>query len=298
MEKKLFVVFEIIVIIGVSLFYVFREVIPEYKKNMGSSDNFIRVSEYKNMIEFDIDNKVNFTLVINEEKKIYHIMFFDNNSICLYNKNIENKSISDVISKVVQELIENNFITSNSITKITRYDDYCYSEFINNLNFEFSKYNLNTNFIEKVSNLKEKAEMLGLNTSLDANDENILRLIDNYSKEIVRNSKNKTHDNGTLILNEESSKKYSNNVYKKIEDYIKKNNISNLDMNSTELIISMIPADENLKYYPSSNSWYYVKNGRIFSYIQIIDGDKSYSYCYRGSIDLVKKGECYNEEND
>ncbi|MCI8459928.1 MAG: hypothetical protein HFE81_00895, partial [Bacilli bacterium] len=84
MEKKIFVVFEIVLIIGASLYYVFKEVIPEYKSSMGSSDRFIKTSEYKNMFEFNIDNNVNFALVINEAKNIYHIMFFNDKSSCLY----------------------------------------------------------------------------------------------------------------------------------------------------------------------------------------------------------------------
>ena len=61
MEKKIFVVFEIVLIIGASLYYVFKEVIPEYKSSMGSSDRFIKTSEYKNMFEFNIDNNANIT---------------------------------------------------------------------------------------------------------------------------------------------------------------------------------------------------------------------------------------------
>lgn len=292
MKKKLLIILEILIIIGASLYYILKEVIPEYKSSIGSSDRFIKTSDYKNMIEFNIDNKVNFALVINEEKKIYHIMFFNEDAVCLYNKNIENSSISDGFNKITQLLIENGYLTSNSIIKVTKYDDYYYDEFKSSLSLILTKYKLNTNFIEDSSTLNVKADVLELNVNMEADNESILRALDTYSKEFCRIEKNVSKKDSKQELDEGSSRKYINNVYKKIEDYINKNNISFLDRDNTELVINMIPADNNLEYYPSSNSWYYVSDGKVYAYIEIIDNDKSYSYCYNGSIDLSKKGEC------
>ncbi len=294
MEKKIFVVFEIVLIIGASLYYVFKEVIPEYKSSMGSSDRFIKTSEYKNMFEFNIDNNVNFALVINEAKNIYHIMFFNDKSSCLYNKNVENSSVSSGLDKVMTLLIENNYLKSSSIINLTDYGDYYRDEFKSELLKVLTKYKLNTNVVTESSTLNVKANTLKLNVSLEDEDESILRVLDNYSKEfprIKKNSKDKNQDDDQA-LDDGSSKKYINNVYKKIEDYISKNNISFLEKGNTELVISMIPADNKQKYYPSNNSWYYVREGKVFAYIEIIDNDKSYSYCYNGSVDLSKKGEC------
>jgi hypothetical protein len=55
----------------------------------------------------------------------------------------------------------------------------------------------------------------------------------------------------------------------------------------------MIPADDEFKYYPSINSWYYVNDKKVYAYIEfVIDDNNIKSYCYNGSIDLVKEGVC------
>ncbi len=294
MGKKFAIIFEVIVIISISIYYVFKDVIPEYKSKMGSSDSFIKTSNYKNLLEFDIDSKVNFAVTINEEKKIYHLMFFCEEAVTLYNENIENTTIEDGLDRIVQILIENNYLKSNSMVKVTRYSDDYYREFFNVLKLVLTKYKLNTNIIEDSSSLFLKAESLKLDVLESDSDEAILRVLDNYSKEFPRTFKNssKSRENTTLELDENNSKKFINNVYKKLEDYVKKNNITSLEKNDTELIISLIPADSELKYYPSNNSWYYVRDGKVYAYIEIIDNNISYSYCYNGSIDLNKKGAC------
>jgi hypothetical protein len=55
----------------------------------------------------------------------------------------------------------------------------------------------------------------------------------------------------------------------------------------------MIPGDDEFKYYPSINSWYYVKDKKVYAYIEfVISDNKVKGYCYNGSIDLVKEGVC------
>ena len=139
----------------------------------------------------------------------------------------------------------------------------------------------------------KKSSSLGSDTESEAD---ALRNIEYYSKEIVRHtnvSKNyNSSSDDNIILDDSSSKSLSNSVYKSIEKYIRENNISNLERGNQELIISMIPADSSLKYYPSDSSWYYVSNGKIYAYIEFRDNSNSYGYCYSGSIDLIKNGVC------
>ena len=95
MEKKIVVILEILFIIGAFFFYTFKEVIPDYKKSIGSSDKFINTEVYNKMYEFNIDNKINFSIIIDENNKIYHMFFFDKESTCLANKNIENNKLEE-----------------------------------------------------------------------------------------------------------------------------------------------------------------------------------------------------------
>ena len=89
MPKKFVFILEIIAIILASFYYILIEVIPDYKKNIGSSDKFINLENYENMLEFEIPNKINFAVIINKNKSIYQIIFLDENASCLYNKNID-----------------------------------------------------------------------------------------------------------------------------------------------------------------------------------------------------------------
>ena len=61
---------------------------------------------------------------------------------------------------------------------------------------------------------------------------------------------------------------------------------------NTSLIIQVIPADVDGKYYPSSNSWYYIQNGKIYAYIEFSEENKIYGYCYQGTIESRSKGVC------
>ena len=293
-ENKLLLIIEIVLIIGGLLFFTIKEAVPEYKSNYGSSDKFISTNNYSNLIEISIDNKTNFGLVLNKEQRIYNIMFFDKTSICLYNQNIENKELSKSLDQIVTLLIENNYLKVNSNIIITKYNDKNYNEFIEKLANITTIYNLKLNINEKTSNLKDKAKELEI---VGSNDEEILQNLDYYSKQLVSNIKNNiSKDNNdkeeTIVLSKTNSRTLSDNVYKKIENYIIDNNISNLDKDNDKLLITLIPADTSNKYYPTSNSWYYIKDKKVYAYIELNEAGNYYRYCYKGSIDDIKEGAC------
>jgi hypothetical protein len=179
-------------------------------------------------------------------------------------------------------------LKNNSEIVITKYSDVYYGEFINSFKNILKKYSLNNNIKEDTSNLVGKAHMLKI---LGAGTSTILLKMDYYSKEmkLLYNTKNNKTIN---VINKNNSKKYTDNVYKKIEKYILENNIKNLKKNDTMLLINNIPADSDGKYYPTNNSWYYVDNGRVYAYIEIQNNESIYKYCYKGEIDLTNEGEC------
>ena len=284
MEKKILIIFEILIVAGLFLFYTFKEVIPDYKRSIGSSDKFINEKIYKKMYEFNIDNKINFSIIIDENNKIYHMLFFNKDSACLANKNIENNTVEEVLKRIYSILYENNYLTNNSNIKIIRYDnkDEIIYDLVRDINKE---YNINGIINISDSTLENKINEL----KIESLEESYLKDLDLYSKEYIRLTKN-------IVLSKEESdntKVYSDNVYNKITNYINMNNISNLDINDTTLVISMISADEEFTHYPSINSWYYVKDKKVYAYIEfVISDNKVKGYCYNGSIDLVKEGVC------
>lgn len=284
MKEKFLVLFEVIAIFAVLIFYLVRVAIPEYQESLGSSDSFISSNKYQNMIEVRIDGRCDFALVLDSKGNIYHLFFFDNASTILYNKNIENHNISDGLSIMVPILIENSVLTSSSFIEVFHVNEKFYSDFRSTWDNLLLKYSIDTSTLEKVISLEERALELGFDA--DSNS-SILMNMDFYSKEFVKNT---NYEVSKFDL--ESSKKFANQVYRKLEDYVSKKNITSLEKNHSEVSISLIPADSNMKYYPTTRSWYYVVDGRVYAFIEFQEKDKSYSYCYSGSIDSRVEGEC------
>lgn len=289
MKKKIIIIIlEILLLLGLGIFYTIKEVIPDLKKQYGSSDKVLNTKRYKNMIEIIIDDNIDFSILLDKDEKIYHMMFFSKDSIILYNRNIENSSLEVGIEKIIRLLIVNNNLNDNSKIYINNYNDIYYSSFINIFNNSLKKYLINVDINESNPTLLELVQRLDISGS--GNIDSILFNLDYYSKEVKLSASSVSKEK--VMLNRTNSKIYSRNVYEKIYKYIDENNYENLDKDNSLLFISMIPGDDNSKYYPSNNSWYYVNNKKIYAYIEFLEGNKKYGYCYRGDVNFINEGEC------
>ena len=284
MKNKLVIVLEICIILGALLFYIVKVMIPEYRESQGSSDSFIRSSRVANMVEIRIDGTTDFALLLDQEGNIYHLFFFDNSSVALYNKNIESQTIDKGLKIIVPILIEKNLLHEGSKVELLRAKDENYTSFLTSWSDLIRKYSITTNTLEKVQGMDEKAMELGIDTSSFAS---MVLDMDFYSKEIIKNTEKES-----ITLNKETSLEFSNTIYKKIEVMAREKNITSLDKDKVELAISMIPADKNHDYYPTNRSWYYIEEGKVFAFIEFQNDMNTYSYCYKGSIDERMEGEC------
>ena len=93
MKKYVTVIFEIILIIIMLIVITIKDVIPDVRSQYGSSDRILNPNKCVNMIEFKVDDNIDFAILIDKNSKIYHILFFENDSYVLYNRNIENNSL-------------------------------------------------------------------------------------------------------------------------------------------------------------------------------------------------------------
>lgn len=286
-EKKLRIIIEIVIVL-VSLIYLsIKYSYPEIKQKLSGSDALINTKKYKNMIELNIDDKVDFILVLDKEK-IYHI-FFINNSSCLYDKKIENNELDKSIDIVVSTLIENNLLNNKSNIIITRYNKYKYNDIKKVLDKTLTKYKINTNLIEKKSSINKLKNKYKLSSTTD---KNILLEFDLQCKnKLIQNNETNTI-NTTTDSKLLSPRKYSNNIYKSIEKYLYQNNITDIEKDNQTLLITTIPGDEKGTIYSTNNSWYYAKDKNIYAYIELVIDNEIYKYCYEGSIDNIKEGEC------
>lgn len=292
MSEKLQTRLTIIALIVIIIIGIFLKGIPELKKTLGSSDKFITSKNYDDMVEFDINNNLNFAVVI-QSKKINHILMFNEESVILYNQDIENNSISKSISMITNLLINSNNLTPTSQVTLTSYENKYYNEvkqsFINEL--KSNNYN-NITILEKQTTIEKKVKRLEIEYS---KKDDLISKLDIYSKNIISSAKTNENSYSTTeskSISKEQAKEYANNVYKKLENYVINNNIGEQDKNDTSLPINLIPASSDNTIYPNLDSWYYIKNKQVFAYIAIDTKDQTYGWCYNGGIDNYKEGEC------
>ena len=67
--------------------------------------------------------------------------------------------------------------------------------------------------------------------------------------------------------------------------------IDNQEINNSNMPIQYIPGDNENKIYPTSSSWYYIENYKVYAEITIA-GTQNYTFCYNGSQQDKKEGRC------
>ena len=290
MEKKIIILLEVLFVVGALGFYMVKELIPEYRDSHGSSDSFLNAKHYHNMVEWNVDDAVHFSTVFNSDQKIIHIFFFSKTSTCLYNQNIEGNALEDGIKKVVQILIQQDYLKDDSTVFLTRYGDSSYDSYLESVKKCFKEYDLSSFIMEKENTIAELSEELHLAPS--TNDKNILRNIDFYSKEFVRAYKNEQRENESVEdFPESTARHYANTVYKMLEKKMVEENITN-SVKADVLSSIKIDTEEEYLYYLTQNSWYYVLEGKIYAFIEFDDSYEIVSFCYLGSIDQAREGQC------
>lgn len=270
----------IIIVIIVFLLLIIFKIIPDLKAIRGSSDTYINYDKYDTVVGIKINTNTDFLLVITDNK-VQNIIFLSSNSLFLYNKNIEGNTISNSLTNVVN-ILRNNDVLLNELTLIKYPKNSSYNDvkqiLANNLTLQ-----------EKESTYQLLAVEYNIKSYQDNTEQ--LQAIEAYSKEITRKYKNDKILKETLKKQtKEELQKAANNVYSKLEKYAK--NVENQEIYSTSLIITDIPANQDLTLYPSVDSWYYIKNHQVYAYINFKTTSNNYDFCYNGSIYNMKEGKC------
>ena len=280
MEKRLRIVFEVLIVVVLVTYYLIRTVIPDLKKIYGSSDHILNTQEYHSMVEILIDEDFDVCFVLNSEDVVFHLLFFDKNAVSLYNQDIENHNIEDAIDKSISILLSNNYLQNDSSISIISYGD------LSNRFMESFQFSLTKNFLSpSISFIEGDIVERGKKIDSTVSDwKTALEGMDYYSKDISFHYSSK--EQSTSFNPSSSARK----VYRKIEDYASSQNIRDMEKDQVVIMIQSIPT--NAQYYPSDNSWYYISNGRVYAYIEFLDHKQVYGYCFQGSIDSIKEGKC------
>lgn len=292
MKEKHRNILQVILVIILIICALIFKVIPEYQETKGSSDTYIDTDTYTDIVEIKINNKPNFAIVTTE-KTISNILFFDQESLCLYNQDIEGTTIQEGTKKIIELLIENDYLKQNYFLTLTNYKNTSYESIKSGLLNYLTELNVVITLQEETSSITSKAKSLNITTEEETEQ---LKEIELTSKDIVRHYNNNVSGTSTITktesITDDSSRDYTDTVYKKIENYVRQNNIINQDVSASLLDITQIPANTEGTIFPDSTSWYYVQDGNVFAYISITQKNTNYSYCYQASIDVYKKGQC------
>lgn len=280
MEKKIRLIFEILFVLVLCGYYFLKVLLPEIRETYGSSDSFIRTGSYQNMFEIEIDSKVHFAFVLNSKQQIYHLFFLNSDAKVLYNKNIENQSMKDAVDKAFSILKTENYLTKDSRIVVTRYGEKSYAEFLEILR----SYSFLNPIVEVESNLMNLTIKYAISGDTDSS---ILRNFDLYSKEIISN-----FDFSDSSFSEMDAENLAVRLYQKIYQYLKEKELSDFDREHVPFPIQMLPIDEEKRIFPSNRSWYYEEDGFLFSYIEFQKAGHTYGFCFQGSSEAMKKGEC------
>lgn len=292
MKEKYKNILQIVIVFILIICALIFNVIPEYKASQGSSDKYIDTENYTDIVEVKVNNKPNFALIITDNQ-ISNILFFDKESLCLYNQNIEGLSIKDGTKKIIELLITNDYLKQDYFLILTKYKNKSYEETKQYLLTALQDLSVTVNVQEESSSIEQKAKE---NNITDKDEISSLKEIELLSKDIVRQHNNDVSYQSTINkpenITQDNSREYTDTVYKKIESYMRSNNITNQTIDNQTLEITKIPANSRGNVFPDSTSWYYIEDSKVYAYISITINNNNYSYCYQASIDVYKKGQC------
>ena len=268
----------IVVVIVVFLLLIIFKIIPDLKAIRGSSDTYINYDKYDTVIGIKINTNTDFLLVITDSK-VQNIVFLSSNSLYLYNQNIEGNTLNESLTSIIN-ILRNNDVLLDELTLI---------KYQSNTSYDNVKKLLANKL--NVEELTSTYQLLAAEYNINAYQDNIeqLQAIESYSKELTRKYKNEKILEETINeYTKNEVKEAADNVYSKLATYAK--NVENQEIYSTSLIITDIPANQELTLYPSVDSWYYIKNHQVYAYINFKTTTNNYDFCYNGSIDNMKEG--------
>lgn len=274
-EEKIVKMISFFIILIAALFLIIYKYIPEYKASIGSSDTYLNIESFKEIININIQSGPEFILVTNEENKISNILFINKNSLCLYNKNIENDKTNSSINNLLKILNDNNYLNNKSIN-ITSYN---------------STNKLKTILIDQIKKYYSTVVITESTNTLPLVDQKtLLQEKEIESRNNIKSYKGeKSSEESNTNLTEEEAFIYADNICQKLSVYATK--ISNQEKDSPNYPIQLISGEDAKSIYPSAKSWYYINDNKVLGYINFKSEKYDYSYCCQDKV--VLRGSCH-----
>lgn len=282
-------VLEAVVVVIVVFYLAFTKVMPEYQKSLGSSERLFKISNYETGVEVKITQGPSFFLVITKNNEVSNIFIENELAGVIVNQNIEGKTIEKAIPQIIEILINANLINNQIINVINYNNQEVYKNVLQLMKNTLEINQKTSQIIESNSTLQQKAIELNLQEKED--NQILWTLYLNSANKISSLPKKTSTITSTSKINKESAEKYADEIYQKLITYTMNANIENQEINNERVPIQYIPGDTSNTVYASSDSWYYIKNHKVYAQITIT-GEKNYTFCYTGSIKDKKEGDC------
>lgn len=286
-SKILFYILEVIAILVAIIYLAITKVIPEYQASLGSSERLFKSKNYATGVEVKISTGPTFFLIINKNNQLTNIFIENELAGVIANQDIEGKNINKAIPEIFQKLIDANLIDNKIINIINYNEQGVYQKVISLVRESLQKNKKTLEIIESSSTLQKKAKELNLE---EKEDTKILWMMYLNSVDMI-NKLPKTTNSFQMNINEETATTYANTIYQKLNTYMINVNVKDQEINDLTMPIQNIPGDSENTVYASSDSWYYIKDYRVYAEITIT-GNQSYTFCYMGSSENKKEGKC------
>ena len=89
-------------------------------------------------------------------------------------------------------------------------------------------------------------------------------------------------------IEKSSAEVYADEIYQKLITYMINANVKDQTKDDSRMPIQYIPGDSANTIFPTTDSWYYIENSKVYAQINI----ESYKFCYNGSIENKSEGIC------
>ena len=182
-KNILIVVISVIVLIFLILMIMLGKNLMNSRKSIN-----IKLNKDSYLALVEVISNSNFIMVINKDNKVSNLLFLNDESLNLSNKNIEGKTIEEAVKLIVDHLKNNDEFSSDSEFKLVNYDSSSiYSKVLEEFNKEFVIYGVDKNIIENTEILSSK--VTSLNLEVKDNELDNIETLYNYSKSILEKNK-------------------------------------------------------------------------------------------------------------
>lgn len=149
-----------------------------------SNNSNITSDDYFTMIEVLVPNGPNFSLVIDKDSKVSHVLFLNSDSTFLSDSKVEGKSMDKAISVLMEDMWNKNYFNDNKDIELINYgDSEIYNSFYQEVNKNLVILGIGGSVINSESTLEKKAVALEISYESDLDFLNELK---KYSNNLVK----------------------------------------------------------------------------------------------------------------